>query len=79
MFDHCTTLCMKGLKTQMMHSKTYFPVTDLKLIRLVTSVVHWLTMSISKSLSQKMHLENVIVCDVSVCDHDAAKFKISST
>lgn len=33
---------------------------------------------ISKSLLQKMHLENVIVSDFSFSDHDAVKFKISS-
>ena len=31
---------------------------------------------INKSLLQKMHLVNVIACDISFFDHDAVKFKI---
>ena len=34
---------------------------------------------ISKSLLQKINLKNVIVCDVSFSDHDAVRYKISST
>ena len=34
---------------------------------------------ISTSLLQRMHRENVIVCNVSFFYHDAIKFKISST
>ena len=34
---------------------------------------------ISKSFLQKMHLENVILSDVSFSDHDPVKFKITST
>ena len=32
---------------------------------------------ISKSLLQKIHLENVIAFDASFSDHDSVKFKIS--
>ena len=34
---------------------------------------------ISKSILQKIHLKNVIVYDVSFSDHDAVRYKISST